>query len=200
MDMFVRGVSGKGERDRPLRPKRRIEKNGITQEMVRELFDYNPNTGSLTIKRRGREWFDTDKDWRRYNSTHEGQVIVRGSRIFRKQFSSAEIIWLWMTGTYPDEVNRKNHNKHDHRWVNLRSITRQQCIKSRRLFRNSSFLYHGIRELPNGMFKASIKDDGRIVRLGRFDSFSKALKARKEAEKRYGYMPEHGYPSRAKAS
>jgi len=36
----------------------------LTQEYLREAFDYDPKTGVLTWRKRPREHFNTDRGWK----------------------------------------------------------------------------------------------------------------------------------------
>jgi hypothetical protein len=40
----------------------------ITTEIIRELMDYNPETGIFTWKTRSKEWFSRDGEWKRWNT------------------------------------------------------------------------------------------------------------------------------------
>jgi hypothetical protein len=88
----------------------------ITQDVVRELLDYNPDTGRLTWKVRDRKWFPRDSDWKRWNTCFAGKSLGAKStgssrtfylsgriRMFRRTFSAHRLIYLWMTGSFPHQ-------------------------------------------------------------------------------------------------
>ena len=81
----------------------------LTQEIVKEFLDYNPETGKLIWKKRDRKWFSSNKSYNTWNSRYadkEGFTSLdnRGynsGRIFDKTYRSHRVIWLWMTGEWP---------------------------------------------------------------------------------------------------
>ena len=91
----------------------------ITQEIAKEKYDYDPETGSLTFAKnisnckKSAEVGHLDKEG--YVSTK-----VNGSRRYVHR-----IIWLWMTGEWPvNEIDHRDRGRDNNRWLNLRDVTR----------------------------------------------------------------------------
>jgi hypothetical protein len=53
-----------------------VEMLELTQEIVRELLDYDPATGSLTWRTRDRKWFKFDRDQNAWNKRFAGQPAL----------------------------------------------------------------------------------------------------------------------------
>ena len=96
----------------------------LTQERLRALLDYNPDTGVFTWK--------VDRN----NNAKQGSVagcISKGNKyvsiyVDGKQYSGHRLAWLWMYGCFPSEIDHINRNRSDNRICNLRSVSRQQNI------------------------------------------------------------------------
>ena len=151
-----------------------------TQEELKALFDYDPETGEFTrrvraggIKKGTRAGCDTDKGYR--------QIAIN-----RKIYLSHRIAWAIIYGVWPDEeIDHINGKPNDNRIANLRQATRLQnsrnCAKRRDNLTGYKgvSMHHGVRK-----WKASIKSNGRNVYLGIFEDIKDAAKAYAEASRR----------------
>ncbi len=79
-------------------------------EELNKRYSYNPETGELTSKTKGK--LITARNWR-------GYIVVR---INRKEFMAHRIIWMLMTGDDPGqaEIDHRNEVKDDNTWSNLK--------------------------------------------------------------------------------
>ena len=89
----------------------------ITQALVREWFDYNTLTGVVTRKKQS------------LNNKHAvGEVVgskdaEKGylyTQFFGKRYKLHRLIWLWMTGEWPDNIDHKDRRRDNNIWTNLR--------------------------------------------------------------------------------
>lgn len=159
-----------------------------TQELVRQLFEYDPETGAITRK----SSLSTNAT-ARYNgapkvSRKRYATLVIGGR----QYKMSRVIFLYMTGRWPLLVDHINHDIKDHRWINLREVTHRQNSRNRPLNRNNTSGIHGVgwRD-KDGRWAAQIGGhDGRW--LGAFDTLFDAACARRSAELKLDYHPNHG--------
>lgn len=91
----------------------------ITQEVVRELYDYDPEVGHLIHKRSSAGAKRGDK---------VGTVNCTGyftTRIHSKSFLVHRIIWLWMEGYWPEsDIDHIDQNPLNNKWSNLRVVGR----------------------------------------------------------------------------
>jgi HNH endonuclease len=133
----------------------------LTQAVVHEFLNYEPHTGSLTWRQGDRRWFKSDRHWRIWNTKNAGKPAfiakshghLRGA-IFGKVYFAHQVIWLWMTGSWPDpQVDHENGRRTDNQWVNLREAPISGmgeislCIRTTRV--GSPVSGTSLRELPS---------------------------------------------------
>jgi hypothetical protein len=173
----------------------------LTQEIVRELFDYNPETGVLTHRWRDRRWFESDRIWKTWNIIFAGTTAGSPTDkeylnvgIFGRLYSVHRVIFLWMTGRLPDpEVDHENHGRADNRWANLFEATKQKNMRNQTLRKDNISGRVGVSWCADrDKFYAYIDVKGRRLHLGYHDTFEAACAAREAAEVQYGFHPNHG--------
>ena len=106
-----------------------------TQEELKELFDYNPETGELVWKSRGVEMFPDERACKSWNTKYAGKRAGRDSprnlrrngysprclRLLGSGYLEHRIIWMWWYGEQPpEEIDHKNRDARDNRIDNLR--------------------------------------------------------------------------------
>ena len=173
----------------------------LTQTILHELLLYDPYTGSLTWRRRDRRWFKCDRDWKAWNTKNAGKPAFATpdsdgypqGRIFGKSCRAHRMIWLYMTGHWPDpEIDHKNRNLADNRFQNLREATHRQNSRNKSLRYDSTTRMAGVLPLPSGNYQAQIHGNDGCIRLGTFKTIAEAAAARRAAAAQYGYSPGHG--------
>jgi hypothetical protein len=174
-----------------------MKKKELTQEIVRELLDYDKDTGKLTWKRRKRKWFKSDRSCNSWNAKHAGKEALtvidklgyRSGTILSGYYLAHRVIFLWMEGRWPDpEVDHDDHDTGNNRWKNLFEVTHQQNMKNKNRYRNSRTAVTGVRVMLNGCFGVYI---GGIY-FGYFKFFDDAVAAHTVAKAKYGYSVIHG--------
>ncbi len=152
----------------------------LTHERVREVLDYNPETGKLTWKKgvRGR------KPGRRAGATcgKYRQICIDGINL-----KEHRLIWFWMNGKWPEcLVDHRDSDGLNNRWRNLRAATYSQNNRNRKLSsRNSSGHVGVFPDRCSGKWGAFIGLDGRTKNLGRFECIEDAVAARCSAERHH---------------
>jgi hypothetical protein len=147
----------------------------ITQDELKRLFHYNPETGLFT------------RLVRTANRTYVGQIAgginsqgYISIEINRKSYKAHRLAFLYMTGIIPDEVDHINLIRSDTRWVNLREATRSENQQNRRkpMITNTSKLLgaHIDKRSPN-KFYSEIRIDGERINLGSFNTAKEAHEA-----------------------
>lgn len=129
--------------------KRELEK--LTQKRVKELLDYDPETGLLTWKvDRGRQ----DAGSIAGCSYNAYKVVGIDGKVYKQH----RIIWLLIYGYFPEhDIDHISKDKHDNRLCNLREATRSCNLRNATLARNSSTGVKGVCNLSkSGRYKAQI--------------------------------------------
>ena len=168
----------------------------LTQATVRELLDYDPETGALTWKRRDRRWFTSDRIWNSWNAKHAGKLAFTSldthgyafSTICRAHCLAHRVVWLWVTGCWPSQIDHKNRVRTDNRWHNLREVTNRENSQNRSLRRDNKSGHAGVCRANGGEgYVVEISVNGRRRYLGRHPTIEAAVAVRKAAEFKYGY-------------
>lgn len=172
----------------------------ITKELLRKLLDYNPETGVLTWKERERGMFSSNRGFSTWNARYANtQAFVNDCHgylcgsIFRTKYLAHRIIWIWMTGEVPNEVDHINGNRADNRWSNLRNVNKSTNMKNAKMPKTNTSGRVGVYWYePYGKWLAKISFKKGPKNLGYFEKFEDAVSAREEAEIKYGFHENHG--------
>ena len=132
-----------------------------TQERLRQLFDYNPDTGDFIRRNPRRE---------RERQAQTGSAKYVMVQVDGVKYVLSRLIWVWMEGEIPPDrfIDHDNLNKRDYRWVNLKCITwagNQRNTKAK----NKTGLPKHVYPARNGRFTA-------IIRIGTYDTVEEAVK------------------------
>jgi hypothetical protein len=153
-----------------------------TVERVREVLSYCPTTGICRWKvaRPG-----TRRGAIAGTLTSENYYQVQIDRKFLKLH---RVIWVLMTGRWPDEmIDHINHNRADNRWENLREATHLENCRNRDPAKTKSKSGRvGVSWLSaRGRWNAYIGIHNRTLDLGCFEALEDAIEARCAAEKHF---------------
>jgi hypothetical protein len=164
----------------------------ITQERLKELLSYDPDTGVFIWKiRKGRCAAGTIAG-RNLNTTRGKtyRIIV----IDRRHYYAHWLAWMYAHGMFPAvEMDHINGNGSDNSISNLRPVTRSQNMKNTRLRKDNKSGMCGIYFCKRALkWKAQIGFNSRVTNLGEFSDKFEAICARKSAEHRCGFHSNHG--------
>lgn len=175
-----------------------------SQEVLRQLLDYDPQTGALTWRERpvdafkGKRQVAVAKCW---NARFAGQPalnIDHGNGYYSGSIAKAKVYahrvaWKIATGQDPECIDHINGDRADNRLANLRSVTRAENAKNAAKPRTNTSGHIGVSFCKSeSRWEAYIGDKATRARLGKFDSLDDAVAARKNAERQRNYHENHG--------
>lgn len=181
----------------------------ISQERLKQLFLYDPDTGHLIYRERARDNFKSHIRWVTHNRYRVGQPagsINNGGyvkiHIDGVYYSAHRLIWLFIFGDWPSypefEIDHVNGVKTDNRIQNLRKCTKSMNQRNGSMRINNKSGVIGVNWVESKQaWIARIWDGPHHRYLGRFTDIEDAREARAKAERELGYHPGHGKPSQA---
>lgn len=160
----------------------------LTQERLKELLEYNPDTGEFI-------WLKSRLSSR--IGEISGTLRPDGYRVMRLdsiQYRANRLAFLYMNGYHPEHViDHINGIKGDNRWANLRHVTQGVNNKNTSKQANNSSGHTGIHITKGlGRFKARAKLNNKDVYLGTYDDIEDAIAARVAFNKDNGFTERHG--------
>lgn len=152
--------------------------------VLRELWDYNPETGVFTWKIKTRGGAQAINVGDEVGSRSRGYVQLGHHG---KNYLAHILAWVWMTGDLPPqgkEIDHENRIRSDNRWINLRLLSHGSNMVNGKQRSDNTTGVTGVYRHGKRWF-ARIYVDGELVHLGYHDTFAKAAAARKRAEALY---------------
>lgn len=150
----------------------------LTSDGLRAELTYDPETGHFTRA-----------CWRQGRGGHAGTINNLGYRLIRVggwRYRAHRLAWLYVHGAWPaGQIDHINGIRDDNRIANLRDvpdIINQQNRRNPHKGSQVPFLGVKLAKQPN-RFVAGIKDAGRHVHLGVFDSPEEAHAAYLDAKR-----------------
>ncbi len=141
----------------------------LTQNKLKELASYNPETGIFTRL--------TSSGGNKVGTTIgclDSLGYVKCS-ILGKQTHTHRLAFLYMTGSIPKEVDHIDGDRSNNRWNNLREVTRGQNQYNSKLHRDSTSNVKGLSyHKENGVWKACVIFEGT--------QYTKSLAASEDCE------------------
>lgn len=157
----------------------------IDQQLAIALFDYDPETGSLTW-RLSTNSFKKGEEAGSVSGAH-GYTDYRNVVVFGDRYKAHRLIWLMRTGSWPSgHIDHMDGNGLNNKWDNLREATPSQNAMNQKVRSDSASGCKGISyDKRRDMWYAYIDIDGSRVHLGRHENKDEAVAVRLAAEKRY---------------
>ena len=159
----------------------RKEPEKLTQKRVRELFDYDPETGLLMwkVNRRRVKVGDVIKT---VNSAGYTTLEIES-----KSYLAHRIIWLWNYGYFPEnDVDHINRVRLDNRICNLREVSRSCNLRNSCVSTRNRSGVKGVSVNKHGCH-ASIMIGGKQIHIKTVHDFTEAVAHRLAAEQCLGY-------------
>ena len=139
----------------------------LTQERLKELLDYDPETGVFVWKvNRGRT---AKAGTPAGNKNHDGynRIMVDG-----KHYMAHRLAWFYVYGVWPaNELDHINRERGDNKISNLRKASRLENMWNRARHSNNTSGYAGVSwsKLHN-KWRADIQVNGKGKHLGLFNT------------------------------
>jgi hypothetical protein len=138
----------------------------IDQNRLKELLDYDPETGIFTRLASGERPGCIDA------------VGYKRIRVDGEQYLGHRLAFLWMTGQCPAEIDHINRHRSDNRWANLRAANRTQNNANASDRKDNTSGYRGVYWHPRAKkWAATIRINGKRKYLGYFSDIAEAGKA-----------------------
>lgn len=182
-----------------------LKKFDLTQEIVRELIDYNPDTGFCVWKERDVKWFkggiyDQCRRMKSWNSRYANKPIsyIHKSGYIRvdilsKVYQLHRIIWLHYHGELPNIIDHINGDRSDNRIDNLRNISYNENAKNSKIRKDNVSGIVGVSFNKRlNKWVSTINVNKVQKHLAVHETKEEAIVSRKEAELKYNYHKNHG--------
>jgi len=161
----------------------------LTQARLKEVLSYDENTGVFSRRNNGRGvkanriagWVNKVNGYRTLNLDCD-------------HYKEHRLAFLYMTGSWPSHhVDHINGVRADNRWCNLREATAHENHKNREMSDKNTSGFVGVSwNESRGKWCAQITVMRKAMNLGRFTHKEDAIAARKAANLKYGFHPNHG--------
>jgi hypothetical protein len=155
----------------------------LTQEYLREIFDYDPETGILRWKIRPANRVSIGDEVGTLHHTGYREVMLSG-----KHYQIHRLIWAYVEGQIQSnlEIDHINNIRNDNRWENLRLCTRQENTKNRLKYSNNTSGYKGSSyHIGKGKYESNIGVSGKLRYLGSYNTPEEAHEAYCRASELY---------------
>lgn len=161
----------------------------LTQARVKELFHYDQIAG-VVIRKQAKP--PKGKIGDILKTTDKGGYVV--ASVDNKPYKVHRIIWLWMTGEWPDGfIDHQDGNVANNAWENLRVTDHQGNLRNtRRQKRNKTGCSGVWYDQTRNNFQVYIRFDGKRKHYGRYDTIEEATEVWLRAREECGYHPNHG--------
>lgn len=161
--------------------------DNLTAEFVRQILDYDPETGILTWK-----WRSDLRacDNARLAGKNAGCLNENGYFhiiINKKSYKYHRIIWLHYYGEWPYcEIDHIDGDTINNKIINIRSATRTQNRQNKGIQKNNTSGFKGVSfKKAHNKWSSRISVNGRRVHLGYFDRSCDAYNAYCAAAERF---------------
>jgi len=165
----------------------------ITQQELKELFSYNPETGIFIRLTRPCNSVKIG-DEVGYKKQYTDNLFYLVVEIKGKQYFLHRLACLYMTGSFPDgDTDHIDGDGLNNKWDNLRVVDAIENGKNRKRYKNNESGYQGVSFYNlTKKWRAAISIDGKKKHLGYFDTFEEAKERRVKAEIEFNYHENHG--------
>ena len=177
-----------------------------SQETLKKLFRYEPDTGKLFWREQTPDMFEdgkysAERKCKAWNSKYAGKEALTADDgqgykkgiIFKVSYRAHRIIWKLVNDEEPPQIDHIGGNRSDNRLHMLRASDSLDNSRNRKVPSWNTSGVIGVRWYKRyKKWIARINVEKVDIHLGYFDDFDEAVAARKAAEKKYGFHKNHG--------
>ena len=152
----------------------------VTQDRLKELFEYCPITGTFTRKKGVKK---------------ACAGVVAGTRALNgyitisvdcRRYYAHRLAWLYMTGEMPVQVDHADRDRSNNAWSNLRKADNSRNGANKVVSNESKSGFKGVSfHKQNRKWRARVKVDGKEKHLGLFDDERSAAIAYDRAARKF---------------
>jgi len=183
------------------------DKKPPSPSVLRQLIDYDPETGALIWRVRDVSFFTDGKmsalgAMNAWNARYADNPALKVKdfsgyfvgKIFNRKYLAHRVAWAIYSGEWPEhQIDHINGNKLDNRIANLRCATNQENSKNRAIgTRNTSGTIGVCWYNRDRVWVARVSKNGKRKTIGLFKNKDEAIEARAKANLEYGYHANHG--------
>lgn len=173
----------------------------FTVTYIKEVFDYCSETGDLFYKERPERHFSNKNIYSVWNSKHakrkagyksplHGHLVVSIDGV---QCAAHRIAWICHYEYHPNMIDHIEGNRTDNRIHMLRDTDLIGNMRNQKIPSDNKTGHMGVRfHKRDKRWMAFITVNRKQIHLGSFGEKDEAIKARKNAEKEYGFHENHG--------
>lgn len=185
-----------------------MTRKNIDQKLIRELLNYDPETGVFTWKARDRKHFSSQRAFSAWNARYAGSVA--GSTcydskgypyinigIFGKLLKAHRLSWIYMKGgAVPPAIDHIDRDSTNNKWSNLRSGVGVNN-KNMSMYRNNSsgvsgVSWHKCHKKWEARAHGVVDGTSKQQYLGRYEKLCDAKTAVDRFRAEHGYTEDHG--------
>lgn len=152
----------------------------VTQERLREVLSYDPETGIFT-------WVSPPSVHPRLKGTPAGGNATGYTmiKIDGRKYKAHRLAWLYVYGSMPSQrIDHRDGNPFNNAIGNLREATQAQNCANAAKWAGKT-LPKGVRLTRGDRFQARIRVDKNLITLGTFDTPAEAHLAYGEAARKF---------------
>jgi hypothetical protein len=157
----------------------------LTQEELKTVLDYNPDTGIFTRKK---------CTARRHTLGEEvGVPVAKGylkCRLGPKEYLMHRLVWFYVHGVWPDNIDHIDGNPKNNRLSNLRSVTCSENSRNMKRPKDNTSGIVGV-AFHRNRWVAQLRRQGKTY-TKKFKSKFSAIKQRLKWEKEFNFHKNHG--------
>lgn len=173
----------------------------IDPKILKELVEYNGDTGQFTWKCRDRSYFKSDGSCISWNSRFAGKPAFNSENgkgylageLMGRTYKSHHVAWAIIYGEWPKQIDHINGDRSDNRITNLRQVNDGENSRNRKTPKSNISGQVGVfYDRRRKRWVSRIHRDGERIFIGHFKTKFEAVEARRAAEIEHGYHPNHG--------